>query len=72
MARLIRMDHTGHTTLAEWTAGDAATAATGNESGSSASISTATPMNGIVCASVLNVQPRSRRRRRAASSRGRQ
>ena len=24
MARLIRMDHTGHTTLAEWTAGDAA------------------------------------------------
>jgi hypothetical protein len=28
MARLIRMDQTGHTTLAEWTAGDeAATAA---------------------------------------------
>ena len=26
MARLIRMDHTGHTTLAEWTAGDAASA----------------------------------------------
>jgi hypothetical protein len=26
MARLIRMDHTGHTTLGEWTAGDAATA----------------------------------------------
>ncbi len=26
MARLIRMDHTGHTTLAEWTAGDAAAA----------------------------------------------
>ena len=24
MARLIRMDQTGHTTLAEWTAGDAA------------------------------------------------
>ena len=24
MARLIRMDHTGHTTLAEWTAGDPA------------------------------------------------
>jgi mRNA-degrading endonuclease toxin of MazEF toxin-antitoxin module len=24
MSRLIRMDHTGHTTLAEWTAGDAA------------------------------------------------
>jgi hypothetical protein len=24
MARLIRMDHTGHSTLAEWTAGDAA------------------------------------------------
>ena len=24
MARLIRMDATGHTTLAEWTAGDAA------------------------------------------------
>jgi hypothetical protein len=23
MARLIRMDHTGHTTLAEWTRGDA-------------------------------------------------
>ena len=23
MSRLIRMDHTGHTTLAEWTAGDA-------------------------------------------------
>jgi hypothetical protein len=23
MARLIRMDHTGHTTMAEWTAGDA-------------------------------------------------
>ena len=23
MARLIRMDHTGHTTLAEWTADDA-------------------------------------------------
>jgi hypothetical protein len=22
MARLIRMDHTGHSTLAEWTAGD--------------------------------------------------
>ena len=22
MARLIRMDHTGHTTLAEWTAGE--------------------------------------------------
>jgi hypothetical protein len=22
MSRLIRMDHTGHTTLAEWTAGD--------------------------------------------------
>lgn len=22
MARLVRMDHTGHTTLAEWTAGD--------------------------------------------------
>ncbi len=26
MARLIRMDRTGHTTLAEWTAGDAASA----------------------------------------------
>lgn len=26
MARLIRMDQTGHTTLAEWTAGDAASA----------------------------------------------
>ena len=26
MARLIRMDHTGHTTLAEWTAQDAAAA----------------------------------------------
>lgn len=26
MAQLIRMDHTGHTTLAEWTAGDAASA----------------------------------------------
>jgi hypothetical protein len=26
MARLIRMDHTGHTTLAEWTAGDDAAA----------------------------------------------
>ncbi|MDP9385990.1 MAG: hypothetical protein M3P50_12320 [Actinomycetota bacterium] len=26
MARLIRMDHTGHTTLAEWTAGDEAAA----------------------------------------------
>jgi hypothetical protein len=26
MARLIRMDHTGHTTLAEWTAGEAETA----------------------------------------------
>lgn len=25
MARLIRMDHTGHTTVAEWTAGDEAT-----------------------------------------------
>ena len=24
MAKLIRMDHTGHTTLAEWTAGDEA------------------------------------------------
>ena len=24
MARLIRMDHTGHTTLAEWTTSDAA------------------------------------------------
>jgi hypothetical protein len=24
MSRLIRMDHTGHTTLAEWTADDAA------------------------------------------------
>jgi hypothetical protein len=24
MSRLIRMDHTGHSTLAEWTAGDAA------------------------------------------------
>ena len=24
MSRLIRMDHTGHTTLAEWTASDAA------------------------------------------------
>jgi hypothetical protein len=24
MARLIRMDHTGHTTLAEWTTADAA------------------------------------------------
>lgn len=24
MARLIRMDHTGHTTLAEWTTGDEA------------------------------------------------
>jgi hypothetical protein len=24
MPRLIRMDHTGHSTLAEWTAGDAA------------------------------------------------
>ena len=23
MSRLIRMDHTGHTTLAEWTTGDA-------------------------------------------------
>jgi hypothetical protein len=22
MSRLVRMDHTGHTTLAEWTAGD--------------------------------------------------
>ena len=27
MARLIRMDHTGHTTLAEWTAGDDAAVA---------------------------------------------
>jgi hypothetical protein len=27
MARLIRMDQTGHTTLAEWTAGDAAATA---------------------------------------------
>jgi hypothetical protein len=27
MARLIRMDQTGHTTLAEWTADDAAAAA---------------------------------------------
>jgi hypothetical protein len=26
MSRLIRMDRTGHTTLAEWTAGDAAAA----------------------------------------------
>ena len=26
MARLIRMDRTGHTTLAEWTAGDAPSA----------------------------------------------
>ena len=26
MARLIRMDRTGHSTLAEWTAGDAASA----------------------------------------------
>ena len=26
MARLIRMDQTGHTTLAEWTAGDPASA----------------------------------------------
>jgi hypothetical protein len=26
MAKLIRMDHTGHTLLAEWTAGDAASA----------------------------------------------
>jgi hypothetical protein len=26
MARLIRMDRTGHTTLAEWTAGDEASA----------------------------------------------
>ena len=26
MARLIRMDHTGHSTLAEWTAGDPASA----------------------------------------------
>jgi hypothetical protein len=26
MSRLIRMDHTGHTTLAEWSAGDAASA----------------------------------------------
>lgn len=26
MSRLIRMDHTGHTTLAEWTAGDAPSA----------------------------------------------
>jgi hypothetical protein len=26
MARLIRMDHTGHTTVAEWTAGDATAA----------------------------------------------
>lgn len=25
MSRLIRMDHTGHTTLAEWTQGDPAT-----------------------------------------------
>jgi hypothetical protein len=24
MARLVRMDHTGHTTLAEWTAADSA------------------------------------------------
>jgi hypothetical protein len=23
MSRLVRMDHTGHTTIAEWTAGDA-------------------------------------------------
>lgn len=28
MAQLIRMDHTGHTTLARWTAGDAASAET--------------------------------------------
>ena len=27
MARLIRMDHTGHTTLAEWTASDEAAVA---------------------------------------------
>ena len=26
MGQLIRMDHTGHTTLAQWTAGDAASA----------------------------------------------
>jgi hypothetical protein len=26
MGRLIRMDHSGHTTLADWTAGDAAAA----------------------------------------------
>ena len=26
MSRLIRMDHTGHSTLAEWTAGDAESA----------------------------------------------
>jgi hypothetical protein len=27
MSRLVRMDHTGHTTIAEWTEGDPASAA---------------------------------------------
>ena len=31
MARLIRLDRTGHTTLAEWTAGDAAARAVAEE-----------------------------------------
>ncbi len=31
MARLIRMDRTGHTTLAEWTSGDAASEAAAGE-----------------------------------------
>ena len=49
-----------------------AIAATGKESGSSAISSTAVARNGIVWASVLSVQPRPRRRSRAASIRGRQ
>ena len=49
-----------------------AIAATGNESGSSAISSAAVARNGIVCASVVSVQSRPRRRSRAASIRGRQ
>src|SRR5918997_77146 len=45
--------------------------ATGNDSGSSASMSAATPTNGTVWASVLSVHSCSRRRSRAGSSRGR-
>ena len=64
MARLIRMDQTGHTTLAEWTPGDPSSA--------EAAIAAFREELDAGYYAVVSVQSRPRRRRRAPSRRGRQ